>query len=48
MFGRWCNETKVRKEKADSWMDIYKKKEREETEAELGKELLHGSVLFLS
>lgn len=34
------------KKKSDSWMDLYKRKESEETEVELGKELPHGPILF--
>jgi nitrogen fixation NifU-like protein len=37
---------KQAKKKADSWMDLYKRKDHEEIEVELGKELPHGPVLF--
>ena len=34
------------KKKSDNWMDLYKRKENEESEVELGKELHHGPILF--
>jgi len=37
---------KQAKKKSDSWMDLYKRREPEETEVELGKELPHGPILF--
>lgn len=34
------------KNKSDSWMDLYKRQDHEETEMQLGKELPHGPILF--
>lgn len=39
------NQRQMRK-KSDNWMDLYKRKDHEETEVELGKELPHGPILF--
>jgi nitrogen fixation NifU-like protein len=43
--GDTMNQRQMRK-KSDNWMDLYKRKDYEEAEVELGKELPHGPVLF--